>query len=87
MGILSWILLGLIAGWLAGLVMRGGGYGVIGDIVVGILGALIGGWLYTAITGAPGITGFDLGSILIAFIGAVILIAVLRAVAGRRAAV
>ena len=47
MGILAWIVVGLIAGWLAGMVMRGGGYGLIGDIVVGVIGALLGGWIAT----------------------------------------
>lgn len=85
MGILSWIIVGLIAGWLAGLVMRGGGYGVIGDIILGIVGALIGGFLASALFGVPNaINGFNLTSILIAFIGAVILVAIVRAVSGRR---
>src|SRR5207245_7923651 len=74
---LVWFLLiGLIAGWLAGKVMRGGGYGVVGDIIVGIIGALLGGWLF----GLLGITaGGLIGSIIMAFIGACILIAILRA--------
>jgi uncharacterized membrane protein YeaQ/YmgE (transglycosylase-associated protein family) len=84
MGILAWIVLGLIAGFLASLVMRGGGYGIIGDIIVGIVGALLGGWLFSLLTGR-GITGFDLWSIFVAFIGACILIAILRAVSSRTA--
>jgi len=74
---LIWFLLvGLIAGWLAGLVMRGGGYGLIGDMIVGVIGALIGGWLF----GLLGI-GFGglIGAIVTAFVGALILIAILRA--------
>lgn len=74
---LIWFLLvGLIAGWLAGQVMRGGGYGLIGDMIVGVIGALIGGWLF----GLLGI-GFGglIGAIVTAFVGALILIAVLRA--------
>ena len=47
MGILSWIVVGLIAGWLAGMVMKGGGYGLIGDIIVGVIGGLLGGWIAT----------------------------------------
>ena len=86
MGILAWIIVGLIAGWLAGLVMKGGGYGVIGDIILGIVGALIGGFLASAIFGVPNaVNGFNLTSILVAFIGAVILVAIVRAVSGRRA--
>jgi len=45
MGILAWLIVGLIAGWLAGMVMKGGGYGVVGDIIVGVIGALVGGFL------------------------------------------
>lgn len=85
MGILSWIVVGLIAGWLAGLVVRGGGYGLIGNIVVGIVGALIGGFLAGTLFNVPdAVNGINLTSILIAFIGAVILILILRAVAPRR---
>ena len=78
--VLWWLLVGLIAGFLASRVMRGGGYGLIGDIVVGLIGAFIGGWL-------AGFLGFGntyglIGSIVIAFIGACILIAILHAVAG-----
>ena len=83
MSLLLFLLLGLVAGWLASVVMRGGGYGLIGDLVVGVLGAFIGGWLFSNLTGAD-ITGFNLPSILIAFVGACILIAVLRLVSGRR---
>ena len=77
-------LAGLIAGFLASMVMRGGGYGVIGDIIVGILGALIGGFLSSRLLGVD-VTGFNLPSILIAFVGACILIAILRAVSARSA--
>ncbi len=81
MGILSWIVVGLIAGWLAGQVMRGGGYGLVGDIIVGIVGAIIGGFLAGALLGIPdAVNGFNVGSIVVAFIGAVILIAILRAI-------
>ena len=83
MGLLSWILVGLIAGWLAGLVMKGGGYGVVGDIIIGIIGALLGGFLAQALFKVDGISGFNLPSLLIAFLGAVILIAIVRALPGR----
>jgi uncharacterized membrane protein YeaQ/YmgE (transglycosylase-associated protein family) len=85
MGILSWIILGLLAGWLAGMFMKGGGYGILGDIVVGILGALVGGWLFSILLGWD-VTGFNLSSILISFVGACLLIAIYRAVDGRRTA-
>jgi uncharacterized membrane protein YeaQ/YmgE (transglycosylase-associated protein family) len=70
------IIVGLIAGWLAGVVMKGGGYGVVGDIVVGIVGALIGGWLFSTMGVSAG--GGLLGSIIVALIGAIILIFLLR---------
>ncbi len=86
MGILAWIVVGLIAGWLASQVMRGGGYGLIGDIIVGIVGAVIGGFLASTFLHIPNaVNGINVTSILVAFIGAVILIAILRMVSpGRR---
>jgi uncharacterized membrane protein YeaQ/YmgE (transglycosylase-associated protein family) len=76
MELLYFILVGLIAGWLAGQLMAGGGFGVVGDIVVGIVGALIGGFLFRAL--GVGAGGGMLGSIIVATIGAVVLIALLR---------
>jgi uncharacterized membrane protein YeaQ/YmgE (transglycosylase-associated protein family) len=70
------ILVGLIAGWLAGKLMKGGGFGVIGDIVVGILGALVGGFLFGALGVSTG--GGLLGAIAVATVGAVVLIFVVR---------
>jgi uncharacterized membrane protein YeaQ/YmgE (transglycosylase-associated protein family) len=84
MSILAWIVLGLVAGWLAGMIMRGGGYGLIGDIILGILGALVGGWLTSLVSGADITLAFDLPSLLIAVLGAVILIALSRALSGHR---
>ncbi len=84
MGILSWIIVGLIAGWLAGVIMKGGGYGVIGDIILGIIGALVGGFLAGALFGVP-IGGFNITTLVVAIIGAIIVIAIARAVAPRRA--
>jgi uncharacterized membrane protein YeaQ/YmgE (transglycosylase-associated protein family) len=79
MSILSWLVVGLIAGFLASRVMRGGGYGLIGDIVVGVVGALIGGWLATTLLHMPNpVNGINLGTIIVAFIGAVILLGILR---------
>jgi len=71
------IVVGLIAGWLAGQVMRGGGYGILMDIVLGLLGGIIGGWLFGAAGVWPG--GGIAGSILVAFVGAVVLVAITRA--------
>jgi len=85
MGIISWIVVGLIAGWLAGLIVKGGGFGCIGDIVVGVVGGLLGGWIASFFfhMGNP-ITGINLQSILVAFVGAVILVIILRVLTGRR---
>jgi uncharacterized membrane protein YeaQ/YmgE (transglycosylase-associated protein family) len=75
--VLWWLVVGLIAGFLASRVMRGGGYGLIGDIVVGLIGAFIGGWL----AGLLGLGSFGLiGTIVVAFLGACVLIAILHAV-------
>ena len=70
------IIVGLIAGWLAGQVMRGGGYGILIDIVLGLLGGILGGWLFTALGIWP--SGGIIGSIIVSFIGAVILVAITR---------
>jgi uncharacterized membrane protein YeaQ/YmgE (transglycosylase-associated protein family) len=86
MSIIAWIVLGLIAGWLAGQFMRGGGYGIVGDIVLGIIGALVGGFLSGTLLGVD-VTGLNITSIIIAFVGAVIVIAVSRLFTGRRSSV
>jgi uncharacterized membrane protein YeaQ/YmgE (transglycosylase-associated protein family) len=70
-GLIWWIIVGLIAGWAAGKIMKGGGYGVVADIVLGIVGAVVGGWLM----GMFGIhAGGTVGTILVAILGAVFLI-------------
>ena len=85
MGILSWIVVGLIAGWLAGELMRGSGFGLVGNIIVGIVGGLLGGFLATALFNVPDpLSGINLTSIIIAFLGAVVLLAILRLVRGAR---
>ena len=69
------LVIGAVAGWLAGVIMKGGGYGLVGDIIVGVIGSLIGGWLF----GLLGIAaGGLIGSIVAAVVGAIILIAILR---------
>jgi len=74
-GIILFIVIGLIAGWLAGVLVKGGGFGILGDIVVGVLGAVIGGYLF----GVVGIGGRGLlGEVLVATVGAILLIFVLR---------
>jgi len=85
MGLISWIVVGLIAGFLAGMVMKGGGYGLIGDIIVGVVGGLLGGYLasyFLHIQNA--MSGINLESILVAFVGAIILLVVIRLLGGGR---
>jgi uncharacterized membrane protein YeaQ/YmgE (transglycosylase-associated protein family) len=83
--ILAWLVVGLIAGFLAKYVVPGEGPGgIVGDIIIGIVGAFIGGWVFNRF-GQGGVTGLNLPSILVAFVGAVILLFILRALTGRRA--
>ena len=77
-GLIAWLIIGVVAGWLAGVLVKGGGFGLIGDIVVGVIGAFIGGWL-------AGVLHISIGSglissIITATIGAVLLIFILRLV-------
>lgn len=84
MGLLAWIIVGLIAGWLAGVVMKGGGYGVLGDIILGIVGAVVGGFLAGALFNVPDpVSGINATTLIVAFIGAVIVVALVRALPGR----
>lgn len=84
MSIFAWIVVGLVVGWFAGVVMKGGGYGVIGDIIVGIVGALLGGFVAAWLFGLQeAVNSVSLVSIVTAFLGAVILIAVGRALPRR----
>jgi len=72
------IIVGLIAGWLAGQVMKGGGYGILVDIVLGILGGILGNWLFGRLGVSSGSS--VLGSIIVSFVGAVILVAITRVI-------
>ncbi len=85
MSIIAWIVLGLIAGWLAGIIMRGGGYGIIGDLILGVVGAIIGGWLTGFLLGTDMVNGFNVQSVIVAVIGAIVLIAISRLFTGSRA--
>ncbi|MDL1899874.1 GlsB/YeaQ/YmgE family stress response membrane protein [Anaerolineae bacterium CFX9] len=79
MNLLVWIIVGAIAGWLASIVMKtNASQGLIADIIVGILGGFIGGFLLNLLNIGGGVTGLNLASILTAFIGAVVLLAILR---------
>ena len=84
MDLLTWIIVGLIAGVLASFVMGGVGYGLIGDIIIGVVGAVLGGWLFAALGVASPFGGLP-GVIFVAFIGAVVLLAILKALRPRRA--
>ena len=77
-GILAWLIIGAIAGWLAGVLVKGGGFGILVDILVGIVGAFIGGWLAGLI--GVGVGGSMVASIVTATIGAIVLLVILRLV-------
>jgi uncharacterized membrane protein YeaQ/YmgE (transglycosylase-associated protein family) len=79
---LAWIIVGAAAGWLASLVMHSR-LGLFGDIIVGIIGALIGGFLFNAV-GMAGVTGFNLWSVFVSFIGAIVLLGIARLLSGER---
>jgi len=85
-GLMAWIVIGVVAGWLTGKIMKGSGFGFIMDMVVGLIGALIGGFLSTHL----GLGGVDqhglIGSILIAMLGAVLLTILVRLISGNRSA-
>lgn len=80
-GLLAWLIVGAVAGFLAGQVMKGGGYGLIGDIIMGIIGAFVGGFV-ASLLGLGGSMGI-IGTTVVAFIGACIFIAIVRALPGR----
>ncbi len=83
MGFIAWIILGALAGWIASMIMRTDAeQGAIGNIIVGIIGAVIGGFLMQ-LFGASGVSGFNLYSLIVAIGGAVVLLAIYRALTGR----
>jgi uncharacterized membrane protein YeaQ/YmgE (transglycosylase-associated protein family) len=82
MWIVWFIIIGAIAGWLAGQFMKGSGFGLLGDIVVGVIGAFIGGWVFRALGVSLG--GGLIGTLIVAFVGAVLLLFIVRLVTGRR---
>ena len=86
MGIIAWIVLGAIAGWITNMIM-GGKEGVLATIILGIVGAVVGGWLAGTVLKVADVTGINIESIIVAVVGAVIVVAVYRAVMGRRTAV
>ena len=84
MSILGWIVLGLIAGFIASKIVNKRGEGFFLDIILGVVGAIVGGFIFAAF-GAEGVTGFNLYSMVVAVIGAVVVLVIYHAVAGRRA--
>jgi uncharacterized membrane protein YeaQ/YmgE (transglycosylase-associated protein family) len=84
MGILSWIVLGAIAGWIGSLLVNRTGEGLFRDIVLGIIGGIVGGWIFSAV-GSTGVTGFNLWSLFVAVIGAVVVLVLYHAIFRRTA--
>jgi uncharacterized membrane protein YeaQ/YmgE (transglycosylase-associated protein family) len=82
MGWIAWLIVGAVAGWLASKVMRTG-QGLLTDILVGIVGAFIGGFLFNQF-GTVGVTGFNIWSIFVAFVGSIVLLMLIRLFSGRR---
>ena len=84
MNIFALIIVGIVAGWLARMVMPGEGpAGFLGDLAIGVVGAFVGGWIFNAF-GHPGATGLNIGSIIVAFVGAVVVLWLMRLFTGRR---
>ena len=83
MGVLAWIIVGLIAGFLASKVVNRTGEGMLRDILLGIVGAIVGGWIFHAM-GEPGVYGINIYSILVAFVGGVVVLVIYHAIFGAR---
>ena len=83
MSIIAWLILGLVAGFIASKLYAGSGQGAVIDIVLGVVGAIVGGFLFNMLGGA-GVTGFNLYSMIVAVIGAVVVLWIYHAVTGRR---
>jgi uncharacterized membrane protein YeaQ/YmgE (transglycosylase-associated protein family) len=83
MTIIGWLILGLIAGFIASKIVNKTGEGLVLDIVLGIIGAVVGGWLFASL-GGTGVTGFNLYSMFVAVVGAIVVLVLYHAVVGRR---
>ena len=83
MSILGWIILGLIAGFIASKIVNKTGEGLIMDIVLGVVGAIVGGYLFTAFGGMP-VTGFNIYSMIVAIVGSIVVLLIFHAITGRR---
>jgi len=84
MSILAWIVVGLIAGWIANMFMSSGAGGLVADLVIGVLGAIVGGFVVGLVTNTDYTTGFNLPTIVVAVIGAIILIGAYRLLGGKK---
>ena len=84
MSIISWLLVGLIAGWIANMIMSSGAGGLLADIIIGIVGALVGGFLAGILLGGDFVTGFNFTTLIVSIIGAIVVIALYRLVTGQR---
>lgn len=82
MSIIAWVILGLIAGFIGSQIVNRSGEGVLLDIVLGVIGAVVGGFIFNAI-GAVGVTGFNIYSLFVAVIGAIVVLVIYHAIAGR----
>jgi uncharacterized membrane protein YeaQ/YmgE (transglycosylase-associated protein family) len=85
MSVLGWIVLGLVSGFIASKIVNKTGEGFFLDIILGIVGALVGGFIFTQF-GATGVTGFNIYSMFVAVVGAIIILVIYHAIAGRRGA-
>lgn len=83
MGFFASIVIGVIAGWLTGKLMKGGGYGFWGDLLLGLVGSIVGGWLSSILLGVDLTSGFNLTTLVVSVIGAVVVVAIYRLVTRR----
>ena len=84
MGLFATLILGGIAGWLTGMIMKGGGYGLLGDIVLGIIGGIVGGFLGGVLFGVDVVNGLNLTSLIVSILGAVLVVWLSRLIRGKR---
>jgi uncharacterized membrane protein YeaQ/YmgE (transglycosylase-associated protein family) len=83
MGFFASIVIGVLAGWITGKLMKGGGYGLWGDLILGLVGSIVGGWLSSILLGVDLTSGFNLTTLVVSVIGAVVVVAIYRLVTRR----
>ena len=83
MGFIASIIIGVLAGWITGKLMKGGGYGLVGDLILGLVGSIVGGWLSSILLGVDLTSGFNLTTLVVSVIGAVVVVAIYRLVTRR----